>query len=85
MIIRAMSFVMVFMTALFLPLWVFIVACFAYAFIYSPYEILIIGLLVDAQFGGEIQGAGYWYTLSSAVVGAAVFLLKPLFRFSEQT
>jgi len=84
MIIRAISFLMVLVTALFLPFWIFIIASTAYAFVYAPYEILILGLFVDALFGGSIQSAGYIYTLSSAILGAVVLLSKPFFSFTEE-
>jgi hypothetical protein len=69
------------LVALFLPFWIF--ACLAplYAFIFAPYELLILGVCIDAQFADTARGVGYAYTGFIALITLAVMAARPLLRF----
>ncbi len=79
--IRIVSFVGVLLTTLFLPYWVFVPVAFVYALMCTPYELLIIAVCVDAQFGDMNGGVWYLYTLTIAVILIVTTSIKPYFQF----
>lgn len=74
-------FFIVILVALFLPVWAFVVGAILYALVYTPYEILILALCIDAQFGDPSRGLWFLYTLSTAVILLATVFIKPQLRF----
>jgi hypothetical protein len=82
--VRIVSFALIFLSALFLPFWFFLCACIVYGFFYSPYELMIIGLLIDAQFGGTGDISMYTYTLSLIILSVVLFILKPYLLISQK-
>lgn len=83
MIIRVLSFIVVFLCALFFPFWVFLPAAVVYGFVYAPYELMLIGVLIDVQFGDVGTSTGYLYTAVTAVSAIMVVLAKPHLRFRQ--
>ncbi len=78
---RIISFIGITLAALFFPLWVF--ACLAplYAFVFAPYEMLALGVCIDAQFGDIARGMWFIYTGIAALAMLAVMTVRPLLRF----
>lgn len=69
------------LAALFLPFWVFALLAFFYACVWTPYELLAIAVLIDAQFGNPELGSAYIYTLVVSMFFVAGTYIKPLLRF----
>jgi hypothetical protein len=80
--IRIVSFITLFLTALFFPLWVFVPLAVLYTCMFGAYEIIIIGIYIDAQFGNpDIHEMWFLYTaLTLSIVGVSL-LVKPFLRF----
>ena len=80
-IFRAISFAGMTLIALFLPLWVFICVIPVYAFAFSPYELLVLAVCVDAQFGNVTQEVWYVYTTIVSLVTVLTMSIRPLLHF----
>lgn len=78
---RIFLFIIMILIALFLPVWVFVAGAFLYALLYTPYEILILAVCIDAQFGDPTRGLWFLYTLSASSAVLITVLLKPQLRF----
>lgn len=79
--LRATCFLGVVLTTLFLPLPLFIVGALVYAFLFSPYEVLALAILVDAQFGDTETPMWYAYTLVASLALLISVYAKPFLRF----
>lgn len=79
--LRIISFFGMTLAALFLPLWVFACLVPLYAFIFAPYELLALGICIDAQFGDTARGVWFAYTGVAALTMLAVMAVRPLLRF----
>jgi hypothetical protein len=66
--------------ALFLPFWMFGILAFFYACVWTPYELLIIAMCIDAQFGNPELHA-YWYTITVSIFLIMSVYIKPFLRF----
>ena len=64
------------LVALYLPFWCFAVLSFVYTCVWLPYELLILAVLIDAQFG-----SAYAYTLAISIFILASIYTKPFLRF----
>ncbi len=75
---RGFLFFMVFISAVLLPLPYFLFASFIYSFLYSPLELFLIAILVDAQYG-EVGVEGVWYIFTFWVAILTIFteIVKP--------
>lgn len=80
-IVRIISFIGITLIALFLPLWVFICVVPVYAFVFSPYELLILSVCIDAQFGDVGREVWYAYTAVVSFVTILTMSIRPLLRF----
>lgn len=80
---RIFCFLGIIFTALFLPFWIFVCMSFIYAFTWNAYELLIIGLFIDAQFGDVSRQLWYLYTITSAGILALTIYVKPHLRFYQ--
>lgn len=69
------------LVALFLPFWIFALLAFFYACVWTPYELLVIAVLIDAQFGNSELGISCMYTLVASIFFVAGTYIKPLLRF----
>ncbi len=78
---RVLLFFIVILTALFMPLWSFVGIAFVYALLYTPYELLILAVCIDAQFGDPYRGLWFLYTLSASGIVLITVRLKPQLRF----
>lgn len=82
--VRILLLLVVTLTAMFFPLWVFIVAGFVYALFYTPYEVMIIGLCIDSQFGEQARGLWYLYTLATVCIFFVTLYVRPFLRFYRE-
>ena len=80
---RICFFLIVLLITLFFPLWAFILGAFLYALLYTPFEILILAVCIDAQFGDPSRGAWFLYTLSAGCVVLITVYIKPQLRFYQ--
>lgn len=81
--LHILSFVGIVAVAVFCPLWVFIICIIPYALFFTAYELLIVALCIDAQFGEPTAGIWYWYTLSVSSVLIVATYVKPYIRFYQ--
>lgn len=79
MIIRISSFFAVLIIGIFLPLWVFVCVACLYAFFYLPYELLFVGVFIDAQFGDVHTGVWFLYTLIVIALLSLAIVSKPYY------
>lgn len=75
--IRICACILVFVAALLAPLWCFAIVALLYAFFFSPYEPLIIAMLIDAQFGDPSRGIALWYTIVACISIAVARTARP--------
>lgn len=80
-VVRILSFIGLCACALFLPFWFFLPLAVAYALCFSAYELLIVAVFIDAQFGDTERSLWFLYTLSVAVILIVTTALKPYLRF----
>lgn len=66
--------------ALFSPFWVFAIFSFIYACIWTPYELLVLAVCIDAQFNNSTVSV-YLYTLTVSVFLIMSVYIKPFLRF----
>ena len=78
---RTLSFIGMTLCALFLPVWAFILLAPLYAFVFSPYELLVLGVCIDAQFGEVGRGVWCLYTVITAGVTIFSMSVRPFLRF----
>lgn len=67
--------------ALLTPLYVFIPMALLYALWRPAYELIILGAVIDAQFGLGIASFGYLYTLVLGAIVLGAEFLKPHLSF----
>ena len=77
---RPIAFLGIISLALFVPLYVFIPFAFLYALWRPSYELIVLGALIDAEFGGH----AVYYTLILAAVVLCSELLKPHLTFYNE-
>ena len=78
---RGISFVGVALCGLFFPVWVFASVALLYAFIFSPYELLVLSVCIDAQFGEVPRTVWFLYTSITVVVTLCAMSARPFLRF----
>lgn len=81
---RLFFFVVLIFSAYLLPIWLFLLLCFAYAVLFQAYELLILGLLVDAQFGIGVFPYSALYTLSIGTIIFVAEIIKPYLLFYRE-
>lgn len=69
------------LVALFFPFWCFVLLAICYAVMWTPYELLIIAVCIDVQFGNASFLHGYLFTTLASVLLVLSVYTKPLFRF----
>jgi hypothetical protein len=79
--IRIVSYIGMIGIGLFLPFWFFILSVFLYALFFTPYELLVLSVLIDAQFGNSTLFSGYAYTMVVGIAFLTTSTLKPYIRF----
>lgn len=65
-----------------LPWWLVLPVWGAYAYALPAYELIVIGLLLDAYHGTGSEG--WYYTVAALVITAGLELLKPHLSFYEE-
>jgi len=80
-VLRVSSFIGVLIAMLFLPLWIVVPIVCLYALVFTGYELLILAVCMDAQFGDMRHGIWYMYTLFVSVVLLCAIKIKPHLRF----
>ena len=78
---RIFCFLGTVLIALFLPFWAFVLAALVYALVWNAYELLVLALFIDAEFGDRSQSIWYLYTLSVACILTFTLYSKPYLRF----
>ncbi len=68
---RGFLFFITFIFAVLLPLPYFLVASVLYAFLYSPLELFLIAIIIDAQYG-EVGVERVWYVYTLWVSGLTI-------------
>ena len=79
--IRVLSFIAITIGVLFLPFWYVVPCIFLYAFFFTPYELLILSVCVDAEFGNSETISGYSYTITVALAIILSSYIKPYLKF----
>jgi hypothetical protein len=78
---RAGVFIVVALVGLFMPIWFCILASLCYAFWWTGYELIVLGVLIDAQFGLGTSIFAYTYTLMLGAVVLSAESIKPYLSF----
>ncbi len=79
--IRFFLYIAVVLSALFLPFWAFVLIAFVYALFFAPHEVIVVGVLIDAQFGEVGIGVWYLYTLATIGIFFVTLYSKPYLSF----
>lgn len=79
--IRIVCSIGMMLIGLFLPYWVFAILALVYACIWTPYELVILAVCIDAEFGRPELGIAYMYTLTVGILSILGIYIKPLFKF----
>ena len=76
---RILAYIVTLLSALFFPWWVFVCVAVVYAFIFSPFEILIIAVCIDVVFGDMTRGFWntYFYCMMAFIVVTLSLYIKP--------
>ncbi|MCD5382061.1 MAG: hypothetical protein LR017_01950 [Candidatus Pacebacteria bacterium] len=82
---RFWIFIAVLIVALTLPVWCFLISAALYALWRPAYELLCIGVCIDAQFGVVYEGLPYLYTLSAGGIILLADMMKPLLMVYDTT
>lgn len=77
--LRCISFCVLVGIGFFLPMWVFIFTVLFYSLLFGPYEVLILAVCIDAQFGNA-EGVWYLYTVFTSGVTLAIVFIRPYVR-----
>lgn len=80
-ILRTICCIGVVLCALFLPFWIFVCVALAYILVYTPYEILVLAVGMDAQFGNPTYDVIPLYTIATTLIMVSSLYLKPRLRF----
>lgn len=72
---RIACFIILFLLALIVPFSWFLIPLGAYLFVWTGYELFIIGIIVDSIFG--INQFAYLYTFSVGIGMVCVALIRP--------
>lgn len=78
---RLFIFCLLILIALNVPFFVFFVCAFLYALWRPAYELIVLGICIDALFGGAISVHGFLYTVSLGVLVLGAEVLKPHVSF----
>lgn len=85
MIVRVLFFYVIVALATFLPVWLFIIAVCAYALRYTAYELILLGILIDAFYGFSTPFAIPYYTICTTCLLIFIEWIKPqLSLYNEQ-
>ncbi len=74
---RILFFIGVALIGLLFPLWAFCIAALCYIVWKPGYELLVLGVCIDAQFGMPLFGIPFLYTMVTALMVLVLNLIKP--------
>ncbi len=74
---RILMFIGVALIGFLLPFWAFCIAAACYIVWKPGYELIVLGVCIDAQFGMSLLSVPYLYTVSVAVLLLVFNLMKP--------
>lgn len=80
---RVLFFVLLLGIGLTMPWWFTLAAALLYVFMYDAYELILLGGILDAQFGVGLVPLIYTLAFTVLVVGASI--LKPHLSFYEES
>jgi hypothetical protein len=80
---RIITFCILIGIALLAPLWLFLVCAALYALTVRGYELIVLGMFIDAQFGVASTSFPYLYTVSTGAIILVLELAKPHLTFYE--
>lgn len=75
--IRLFAFIILVVVALMQPMWVFVAGALVYGYFFSPYEALVLAILIDAYFGESARTFAHVYTLWALVVLCGIKVIQP--------
>lgn len=79
--IRLLAFFGVVLLGLFTPIWIWCIGVIIYVLVYSPgYEVLGVGVCIDALFGQSALPYWYLYTFFSILFMTSIVVLKPYIK-----
>lgn len=81
--LHGISFCAVCLLGFFAPYVVFVGGVLLYALFWEGTELLILSVLIDAQFGVVGGGQMYMYTLATGGILLSAVILKPYIRFYD--
>lgn len=73
-------FLLVVLAGFLTPFWFFVLCAIAYALWKPAYELIFLGVIIDAHFG---IGTQYFYTLVCSLLVLVLEMTKPLLSFYE--
>ena len=77
MIARVLFFCVMVALSTFLPVWLFAIAVCAYAFRYTAYELILLGMFIDTFYGLDMPFVIPYYTLTIIVGLIFIEWIKP--------
>jgi len=79
MMLRVFLLIALVLVAYMAPLWLFLIGMAGYAFFWKGYELLLVAVCIDIQFGfGGIFG--YTYTILTGIIILGITMIKPNLR-----
>lgn len=81
---RIIIFIGLLVLSLFVPFWIFLPFVFLYALWQSAYELIILGMFIDAQFGLSAVSFGYLYTFTLGTIVLVAEFIKPHMSFYNE-
>ena len=81
---RILLFLALIFLSVSLPWWLFVLAALLYSLLYTPYELVILGALLDGYFGAGGSFMPY-YTLSLTALVLGSEWLRPRLTWHEQS
>lgn len=75
--IRSISFIILVLCSLLFPWWVYMVMIVPYVLLYRGWEVLLVGVGIDALFYDPVHHGWYFYTLLSSALLIIATMVKP--------
>ncbi len=82
---RPTLFLLMLFISLLTPFWFFILSCVLYVFVLRKpsYELIVIGVIIDSQFGVGVAQFSYLYTISAGTIVLIAEMSKPFLSFYD--
>lgn len=79
---RVIYFVLIVIASVTVPWWLAITLWAVYAFIFGAYELIVLGVLLDAYFG-YVSFFNVFYLVAAVILCVGVELLRPRLAFYD--